>query len=369
MRQDPYRIVIWGPGVMGSALIREIATRPEYQVVGALCYSADKNGRDVGEIAGIGPIGVKATTDKEAIFRLPADIAIVAVKDAPDYTELDNDVVRLLESGKNVISPTSYVYPPMAGEAHAERLLAACRKGNSSLHNCGEHPSMMCERLALTATAFTNRLKHIEVHEYTDLTLLKNPGMLRAAGIGMRADQFEQASAMLGKVWGPLFRDMAGFMAFKLHNAAPSRVRTEYTAHCDFAKEAFSVPDLLTVGKDEALCVNQLTRGYVDDKHFISLCNHWYFGPENAPLAEINSPFHVAIELEAEPVSVRMNLQCQSSYADNRFYMENDDTLPVFYLAAIPILQSIPRVVDAPAGFVFQDAASYWQPDYRTLSR
>jgi len=369
MRKEPYRIIIWGPGVMGSALIREIATRPEFQIVAALCYSADKAGRDVGEIAGSEPIGVKATTDKQAIFDTAADVALVAVKDAPDYTELDNDVVRLLETGKNVICSTSYVYPPMAGEAHAQRLLEACRKGNSSLHNCGEHPSMMCERIALTATAFANRLKHIDVHEYTDLTLLKNPGMLRAAGIGMRADQFDQASVMLEKVWGPLFRDMAGFMAYKLHNAEPARVRTEYSAHCDFASEAFTVPELLTVEKNEALCVNQLTKGYVDGQHFISLHNHWYFGPENAPLAEIDSPFHVAIEVEAEPVSVRLSLQCQASFAENRFYMENDDTLPVFYLAAIPILQSIPRVCDAPAGFVFQDAASYWQPDYRGLAR
>jgi hypothetical protein len=369
MRTDPYRIVIWGPGTIGSALVREIATRPEYQVVGSLCYSADKDGKDVGEIAGIGPIGVKSTRDKEAIFALQADVAIVAVKDSPDYSALDNDVVRLLESGKNVISPTSYVYPPMGGEAYAKRLLDACTKGNSSLHNCGEHPSMMCERIALTATGFANRLKHIRLHECTDLTLLKNPGMLQQAGIGMGANEFEQASGMLGKVWGPLYRDMAGFMANKLYGADASRVKTEYSASCTFAQEPFTVPDLLTVEKDGALCVNQLTKGWVDGQHFISLHNHWYFGPENAPFEEIKTPFHVIVEIEAEPVSVRLNLQCQASFAENRFYLENDDTLPVFYLAAIPILQAIPRVVDAPAGFVFQDAATYWQPDFRSLSQ
>lgn len=369
MRQAPYRIIIWGPGTIGSALVREIATRPEYLIVGALCYSSDKDGRDVGEIAGIGLLGVKATRDKEAIFAMPADVAIVAVKDSPDYTELDNDVVRLLESGKNVISPTSYVYPPMGGDAYAKRLLDACHKGGTSLHNTGEHPSMMCERIALTATGFANRLKHITIHECTDLTQLKNPGMLQQAGIGMRADQFEQAGAMLGKVWGPLYRDMAGFMAHKLYGADPSRIKTEYSAACDFADEPFTVPGLLTVDKDGALCVNQLTKGWVDGQHFISLHNHWYFGQENAPFDEVKTPFHVSIEIEAEPVSVKLNLVCQASLAENRFYLDNDDTLPVFYLAAIPILQAIPRVCDAPSGFVYQDAATYWQPDFRTLSQ
>lgn len=369
MRQEPYRIVIWGPGVMGSALVREIARRPEYQIVGALCYSADKDGRDVGEITGIGPIGVKATTDKEAIYRLPADIALVAVKDSPDYTELDNDTIRLLESGKNVICSTTHMYPPMRGEAYAKRFLDACRKGGSSLHGCGENPPMVCERLALTATCFTNHLKMLDVHEYADISALKNPSMVKAAGIGMRADQFEQASAMLEKVWGPLFASEIGFMALKLHGAEPARVRVDYSAHCDYATESCALPDLFVVEKDEALCVHQTYKGYVDDKPFMSMNLHWYVGQDRAPLPEITTPIHHVIELEAEPVSVRLAMQCQASFAESRVYLDNDPTLPVYYLGAVAMLQSIPRVCDAPPGFVFQDAASYWQADYRSLSK
>lgn len=369
MRTEPYRIVIWGPGVMGSALIRQIATRPEYKIVGALCYSADKHGRDVGEIAGIGPIGVKATMDKEAIYALPADVALVAVKDSLDYTEIDKDTIRLLESGKNVICSTTHMYPPMKGEAYAKRFLDACRKGNSSLHGCGENPSIMCERIALSATCFVNKLKHLEVHEYADISQLKNPQMVQAAGIGMQAVQFEQASAMLEKVWGPLFASEIGWMALKLHHAEPERVRVEYKAHCDYAKQAVELPDLFTVEKDGALCVHQTYTGFIDGTPFMSMNLHWYVGQDRAPIAGITTPIHHVIEIEGEPVSVRLSMQCQASFANNQIYLKNDTTLPVYYLGAIPMLQSIPRVVDAPAGFVFQDAASYWQPDYRALSR
>lgn len=369
MRKEPYRIIIWGPGVMGSALIREIVKRPEYQIVGALCYSGEKNGRDVGEIAGVGRLGVNATSDKEAIFRLPADVALVAVKDSFDYTEIDKDTIRLLESGKNVICSTTHMYPPMKGEDYAQRFLDACQKGHSSLHGCGENPSVMCERIALSATCFVNRLKHLEVHEYADISQLKNPAMVQAAGIGMQAQQFDQASAMLGRVWGPLFASEIGWMALKLHHAEPSRVRVDYKAYCDYAEERVDLPGLFTVEKDAALCVHQTYTGFIDGKPFMSMNLHWYVGQDRAPIAGITTPIHHVIEIEGEPVSVRLSMQCQASFARKQIYLENDTTLPVYYLGAIPMLQSIPRVVDAPPGFVFQDAATYWQADYRSLSR
>lgn len=369
MRTEPYRIIIWGPGVMGAALMRQIATRPEFKIVGVLCYSPDKNGRDAGEIAGIGPIGVKATTDKESIYRLKADVALVAVKDSPDYTELDNDTIRLLESGKNVICSTTHMFPPMRGEAYAQRFLDACRKGNSSLHGCGENPSIMCERIALTATCFANRLKFLEVHEYADISALKNPTMVQAAGIGMQVEQFAQASKILEMVWGPLFASEIGFMGLKLHGAEPSRVKVEYSAHCDFATAPVALPDLFTVEKDQALCVHQTYKGLIDGSAFMSMNLHWYVGTEHSPLAGITTPIHHVIQIEAEPVSVRLTMQSQASFEENLVQRPGDPTLPVYYLGAMPMLQAIPRVCDAPPGFVFQDAASYWQPDFRSLSR
>lgn len=369
MRKEPYRIIIWGPGVLGSALVRQIATRPEYQIVGALCYSAEKNGRDVGEIAGIGPIGVNATTDKEAIFQLPADVALVAVKDSADYSDLDNDTIRLLESGKNVICSTTHMFPPMKGEAYAQRFLDACKKGNTSLHGSGENPPIVCERIALTITGFANHLRHLDVHEYADISTLANPTMVKAAGIGMRSEEFAQASKMLEKVWGPLFASEIGFMAHKLHHADPSRVKVDYDAYCDFASEVRDLPGLFTVEKDQAISVHMKYTGRIDGKSFMSMNLHWYVGKDLAPLPQITTPIHHIIEMEADPVSVRINMETQSSFTENRINVPNDPTLPVYYLGAMSMLQAIPKVVDAPAGFLFQDAMTYWQPDFRSLSK
>jgi hypothetical protein len=50
--------------------------RHDLQLVGAKVYSDDKNGADVGTLAGRDPIGVSATTDVDAIRALDADCVL-----------------------------------------------------------------------------------------------------------------------------------------------------------------------------------------------------------------------------------------------------------------------------------------------------
>jgi 4-hydroxy-tetrahydrodipicolinate reductase len=326
-------------------------------------------GKDVGELYGGDPIGVKVTNDKEAIMKMQADVVFINTKDGFDYTELDNNVVALLESGKNVISSTSYAYPPMRGEAYANRFLEACKKGNSSLHGCGENPAMIVERLALTATCFAERLKRIEMHEYADIGYLANPSMIKAAGIGMSKEQFSQAAEILKKVWGPVYADMIGFMGMKLYGEPASRIKVEYTAECDYAEEDSIVAQGVEVKKGQALSVHQTHKGFIDGKNFITLVAHWFVGEKNAPLPEIKTEAHHVILVEAEPVSVRLSMQSQASFDENLMLRPGDTVLPIYYLAVVAILQAIPRVVDAEPGFVYQDAASYWQDDYRKLGK
>src|SRR5258707_1346756 len=67
------RIIQWATGNVGRAAVEGILAHPELELVGAYVTSAAKAGRDVGEICGLGPIGVRATDDVDAILALEAD--------------------------------------------------------------------------------------------------------------------------------------------------------------------------------------------------------------------------------------------------------------------------------------------------------
>jgi hypothetical protein len=76
LRKHPYRVVVWGPGGVGRACLRELLRLPEFVIVGVLAFSPEKNGKDVGELIDHDPIGVRVTTDKEAIFALDTDAVL-----------------------------------------------------------------------------------------------------------------------------------------------------------------------------------------------------------------------------------------------------------------------------------------------------
>ncbi|MET7768412.1 hypothetical protein [Nocardia sp. NPDC005366] len=109
----PYRLVIWGPGDMGGRALRAALESPDFEVVGVKVFSPHKNGRDIGELVGLPPVGIAATTSKEAILALDAD-CVVHTPTTPSLVQgADADVLDLLESGKNVVSAASYHNPSM----------------------------------------------------------------------------------------------------------------------------------------------------------------------------------------------------------------------------------------------------------------
>ncbi len=111
-----YRVIQWGTGTVGGEIITAILDhRDDLDLVGALVYSESKNGVDIGALVGREPIGVTATTDVEQILKLDADCVLYT----PRTAHLD-DVCRLLESGKNVVT-TAFLFHPARIDAARSR--------------------------------------------------------------------------------------------------------------------------------------------------------------------------------------------------------------------------------------------------------
>jgi hypothetical protein len=90
----PYRVIQWATGAVGKYAIAALHHNPAFELVGCWVHSPDKVGKDAGEIAGIEPIGVKATQSIEEILELEAD----AVHYAPLLSD-PGELCRILESG------------------------------------------------------------------------------------------------------------------------------------------------------------------------------------------------------------------------------------------------------------------------------
>ena len=75
-RRRPLRIIQWATGSIGRYAIRAIAEDPNMELAGVWVHGESKDGVDAGTLAGIAPLGVKATRDKQALLALDADCEI-----------------------------------------------------------------------------------------------------------------------------------------------------------------------------------------------------------------------------------------------------------------------------------------------------
>jgi hypothetical protein len=157
-----YRVIQWATGNVGRAAVEGILAHPELELVGAYVTSAAKHGRDVGEICGLGPIGVRAAHDVDAVLGLDADCVVYA----PLLGQTD-EVVRLLESGKNVVTPVGWFYPFRRPDV--ARIEAACTAGWATLHGTGMHPGGFTERFPLMLSAMCTGIRHVRAEEFSDI--------------------------------------------------------------------------------------------------------------------------------------------------------------------------------------------------------
>lgn len=111
----PKRVVVWGTGFVGRMVIPEIVRHPLFELVGVGVSAKDKSGRDAGEICGIGPVGVTATDDVEALVALDPD-ALVHYGPTAAYAGDNIELMgRFLRAGIDVCSTamTPWVWPWM----------------------------------------------------------------------------------------------------------------------------------------------------------------------------------------------------------------------------------------------------------------
>ncbi|OBB75626.1 dihydrodipicolinate reductase [Mycobacterium sp. 852014-52144_SCH5372336] len=165
------RVVQWATGGVGVAAIKGVLEHPDLELVGCWVHSPAKAGKDVGEIVGIGPVGVTATNSLNDILALDADAVIYSpLLPNPD------EVAALLRSGKNVVTPVGWVYP---SARQGTPLQEAALAGNATLHGTGIAPGGISEKFPLLFSAFSTGVTFVRAEEYSDLRTYEAPDVVR----------------------------------------------------------------------------------------------------------------------------------------------------------------------------------------------
>ena len=73
MTRQTYRVIQWSTGNVGRHALRCIERHPDLELVGLWVHSADKAGKDAGELCGLPSTGVLATAQTRPSASRPVD--------------------------------------------------------------------------------------------------------------------------------------------------------------------------------------------------------------------------------------------------------------------------------------------------------
>lgn len=342
-----YGVVQWATGMVGQSSLRGILDHPELELVGVWVSDPAKQGRDAGELCGRPPTGVVATSDKKAIYDLEADVVIHTPRALPE-DGLDDDVVALLESGKNAISTASYWAPLVEGPDLTARLQEAAHSGGVTLLGTGLDPGFVCDRVPAMLTGSIADIEQISMVESWDPSRHPVAEMLLDLGFGKRPEEIS-----LDSPW-------THYYAQRLFPAAVGKLGVLLGLELDEIKLdgniefAIAERDVVTsVGEIKAGTLSGLAYtyvGYLDGRplirhqwvHYVDRAGapaDWLKAPEASGGSD--NPYLVAIDITGRP-----NLHVEMLFSDP------ED--PVWMPTATVAVNSVPAVCAAPPGIWYE---------------
>ena len=332
-----YRVIQWATGTVGIHAVPAIVEHPDLELAGLWVHSESKAGRDAGEVCGIGPVGVVATRDADALlFDTEADaICYTANSDVRPDGVID-DLCRMLAAGKNVVN-TSYVpllYPAAAGVGVLDRLEAACREGGTSFYTSGIDPGFGNAGLAVPALALCKDIRTVRMAEIVNYATWDNPfTMFEIMGFG-KPD--ESASLLLAPgstalAWGPVLELVAAALDVELDEI------TEWHQVIR-AEEPFDIASG-TIPAGGISGMRFEIRGMVDGEARLVVEHVTRLRDEDAPDWPQGRGY--VIDIDGEPC-LSLTLQLSSHQGDHNH--------AGCLATAMHVLNAVPHVVDADPG-------------------
>ena len=281
-----YRIIQWATGGVGRASIEGIVSHPELELVGCWVHNEDKVGKDVGELCGMDPLDVVASNDVDALLALDADCVM--------YSPITADrklVVRILESGKNVVTPLGFFYP---GKRDVSDLEAACRKGGATLHGTGIHPGGITERFPLMVSALSRNITHVRAEEFSDIRTYDAPFVVgEIMGFGKTPE--EAAKSPMLDVLGGGFFESVDMIADALGFALDETKRTNHEVAV--ATRAIDSP-IGPIAPGLVAAQRFTWEGTVRGETVISVHTNWFMGEDGFDPAWSFGPEGERFEIE-----------------------------------------------------------------------
>src|SRR5687768_409881 len=188
----PIRVIHFGLGPIGAAVVRQVAGRKGFKIVGAVDIDPAKVGRDLGEVTGLGrALKIKVSDDaRKAIRSSKPDVAVLCTNSS--LKKVLPQIDAILKLKVPIVSTTEELaYPTKVNIKYAREIHELAKKNKVAVLGTGVNPGFVMDALPTMLTGVCERVEAIRVDRIQDARIRRLP-FQQKIGAGLTRDQFQK---------------------------------------------------------------------------------------------------------------------------------------------------------------------------------
>jgi len=186
------KVMHFGLGPIGAAIVKQVAQRPGFTIVGGVDIDPAKIERDLGDVVGLPRrLGVKVADDPvKALKRAKPDIAILCT--GSSIKKVLPQVETILKSKTPIVSTTEELsYPGYTHIRQARQIHQLAKKAKVAVLGTGVNPGFAMDVLPIALTSVCERVERVVVNRVQDARIRRLPFQQRI-GAGLTTEQFQK---------------------------------------------------------------------------------------------------------------------------------------------------------------------------------
>jgi len=188
----PIRVLHFGLGPIGAAIVKQVAARAGFRVVGGVDIDPAKAGRDLGDIVGLTRrLGVKVWDDaKKALKATKPDVVVLCTSSS--IKKVMPQIETILKARKPIVSTTEELsYPGYTHIRQARQIHTWAKKAKVGILGTGVNPGFAMDALPIALTAVCERVERVTVNRVQDARIRRLP-FQQKIGAGLTTEQFQR---------------------------------------------------------------------------------------------------------------------------------------------------------------------------------
>jgi 4-hydroxy-tetrahydrodipicolinate reductase len=186
------RVMHFGLGPIGAAIVKQVAQRPGFKIVGGIDIDPAKEGRDLGDVVGFKKrLGVTVAGDmKKAMKAAKPDVVVLCTSSS--IKKVMPQIEAILKTKTPIVSTTEELsYPGYTHIRQARQIHDWAKKAKVAVLGTGVNPGFAMDALPIALTAVCERVDRVVVNRIQDARIRRLP-FQQKIGAGLTTEQFQK---------------------------------------------------------------------------------------------------------------------------------------------------------------------------------